>query len=104
MAKKAGKKQTPMMRQFDEIKAKHPEALLLFRVGDAGDLRLGCREGIEDIGYHLDQAIQRLRPRSRSRWISPPCAPNIFTKIGQGGPQGSYRRAAGGPENRERIG
>jgi len=34
MAKKAGKKQTPMMRQFDEIKAKHPEALLLFRVGD----------------------------------------------------------------------
>lgn len=23
-----------MMRQFDEIKAKHPEALLLFRVGD----------------------------------------------------------------------
>ncbi|HCP40834.1 MAG TPA: DNA mismatch repair protein MutS [Cryomorphaceae bacterium] len=34
MAKKSGKKQTPMMRQFDEIKAKHPEALLLFRVGD----------------------------------------------------------------------
>lgn len=34
MAKKAGKKQTPMMRQYDEIKAKHPEALLLFRVGD----------------------------------------------------------------------
>ena len=23
-----------MMRQYDEIKAKHPEALLLFRVGD----------------------------------------------------------------------
>ena len=34
MAKKSGKKQTPMMRQFDEIKAKHPEAMLLFRVGD----------------------------------------------------------------------
>lgn len=34
MAKKAEKKQTPMMRQYDEIKAKHPEALLLFRVGD----------------------------------------------------------------------
>jgi len=34
MAKKAAKKQTPMMRQFDEIKAKHPEAMLLFRVGD----------------------------------------------------------------------
>lgn len=34
MAKQAAKKQTPMMRQFDEIKAKHPEAMLLFRVGD----------------------------------------------------------------------
>ena len=34
MAKKPAKKQTPMMRQYDEIKAKHPEAMLLFRVGD----------------------------------------------------------------------
>ena len=34
MAKKSGKKQTPMMRQYDEIKTKHPEAMLLFRVGD----------------------------------------------------------------------
>lgn len=34
MAKKSGKKQTPMMRQYDEIKMKHPEAILLFRVGD----------------------------------------------------------------------
>ena len=34
MAKKVEKKQTPMMRQYDEIKAKHPDAMLLFRVGD----------------------------------------------------------------------
>ncbi|MAZ97569.1 MAG: DNA mismatch repair protein MutS [Flavobacteriales bacterium] len=34
MAKKSGKKQTPMMRQYDDIKSKHPEAMLLFRVGD----------------------------------------------------------------------
>src|SRR6056300_132770 len=34
MAKKPAKKQTPMMRQYDEIKTKHPEAMLLFRVGD----------------------------------------------------------------------
>lgn len=31
----AGKKtETPLMRQYNEIKAKHPDALLLFRVGD----------------------------------------------------------------------
>ena len=32
MAKEAG--QTPMMKQFYEMKAKHPDALLLYRVGD----------------------------------------------------------------------
>ena len=32
MSKKAT--ETPLMRQYNEIKAKHPEALLLFRVGD----------------------------------------------------------------------
>ncbi len=34
LSKKAGTKVTPMMRQFNEIKQKHPDALLLFRVGD----------------------------------------------------------------------
>jgi len=34
MAKKDGKELTPMMKQFFDLKAKHPEALLLFRCGD----------------------------------------------------------------------
>ena len=34
MAKKEGKELTPMMKQFFDLKAKHPEALLLFRCGD----------------------------------------------------------------------
>ena len=29
-----GKKTTPLMKQFNSIKAKYPDALLLFRVGD----------------------------------------------------------------------
>ncbi|MEA2043378.1 MAG: DNA mismatch repair protein MutS [Bacteroidota bacterium] len=33
MAKKK-KKETPLMKQYNEIKAKHPDAVLLFRVGD----------------------------------------------------------------------
>ena len=28
------KKETPLMKQYNAIKAKHPDALLLFRVGD----------------------------------------------------------------------
>ncbi len=34
MAQKDGKELTPMMKQFFDLKAKHPEALLLFRCGD----------------------------------------------------------------------
>ena len=34
MAGKNGKKVTPLMKQYNAIKAKYPDALLLFRVGD----------------------------------------------------------------------
>ncbi|MBG6132893.1 DNA mismatch repair protein MutS [Aquimarina sp. EL_43] len=34
MAAKNGKKVTPLMKQYNAIKAKYPDALLLFRVGD----------------------------------------------------------------------
>jgi len=32
--KKPATKETPLMRQYNQIKAKHPDAMLLFRVGD----------------------------------------------------------------------
>ena len=32
--KEKGSSETPLMKQYNAIKAKHPEALLLFRVGD----------------------------------------------------------------------
>jgi len=34
MAKAKSAKETPLMKQYNAIKAKHPGALLLFRVGD----------------------------------------------------------------------
>ena len=34
MAKDTGVKETPLMKQYNEIKAKYPDAILLFRVGD----------------------------------------------------------------------
>jgi len=34
LAKTTEVKETPLMKQYNEIKAKHPGALLLFRVGD----------------------------------------------------------------------
>ena len=32
--KEKGATETPLMRQYNQIKAKHPKAMLLFRVGD----------------------------------------------------------------------
>ena len=34
MASQKAEKETPLMKQYNQIKAKHPQALLLFRVGD----------------------------------------------------------------------
>ena len=34
LAKTKGKKETPLMKQYNSIKAKYPDAILLFRVGD----------------------------------------------------------------------
>ena len=34
MAKSKSKKVTPLMAQYNKVKAKYPEALLLYRVGD----------------------------------------------------------------------
>jgi DNA mismatch repair protein MutS len=34
LAKKKEKKETPLMKQYNQIKAKYPDAMLLFRVGD----------------------------------------------------------------------
>ncbi|HAS59660.1 MAG TPA: hypothetical protein DCS64_14465, partial [Algoriphagus sp.] len=34
MSKSKDGKETPLMKQYNAIKAKHPGALLLFRVGD----------------------------------------------------------------------
>ena len=33
-SKEKGSSETPLMKQYNAIKVKHPEALLLFRVGD----------------------------------------------------------------------
>ena len=34
LAKSTSSEETPLMKQYHQIKAKHPGALLLFRVGD----------------------------------------------------------------------
>jgi DNA mismatch repair protein MutS len=55
-SKKRSNKVTPLMQQYNQVKAKHPESLLLFRVGDFYETFGGrCREGRSGAGHHSHQ-------------------------------------------------
>ena len=71
---------TPMMRQFFEMKAKHPEALLLFRCGDFYETY--CEDAIEAsrvLGITLTrrnnggsaQTLGNLKKRKHTEQVSP---------------------------------
>ena len=52
--KEAKTKDSPMMKQWKELKAKHPEALLLFRVGDFYEMyEQDAKRGAEVLGITL---------------------------------------------------
>ena len=60
---------TPMMRQFFEMKAKHPEALLLFRCGDFYETY--CEDAIEAsrvLGITLTRRNNGVR-QVEQRWL-----------------------------------
>jgi DNA mismatch repair protein MutS len=46
-------KETPLMKQYNEIKRKYPDACLLFRVGDFTKHRRRCCQGFKNIGITL---------------------------------------------------
>lgn len=63
--------ETPLMKQYFDIKAKHPDAILLFRVGDFYEMYgEDAVTGAEILGI-----VQTKRPTARgkrSRWpVSP---------------------------------
>ena len=52
--------ETPMMKQFNEIKAKHPDAILLFRCGDFYETF--SKDAIKAVSYtHLDVYKRQLQ-------------------------------------------
>ena len=44
-----------MLRQFDSLKQKHPDAMLLFAMGILRDVQGGCGQGRRRTGHHADQ-------------------------------------------------
>lgn len=75
MSKKSKKKQTPLMRQYFDIKEKHPGTILLFRVGDfyetfSDDAELISKELGITLTKRNNGEIKRRWPDSPTiRWI-----------------------------------
>ena len=82
MAKKA----TPLMQQYNRVKADYPEALLLFRVGDFYETFGDDAVKAADV---LDIVLTKRGNGSASevtRWLSPPLAGLLPATVGQSGP------------------
>ena len=58
---------TPMMRQFLEIKARHPDAILFYRMGDFYEMFLRDAETAKEYAELLDVLERRGLLRVRER-------------------------------------
>ena len=77
---------TPMMRQFFEMKSKHPEALLLFRCGDFYETY--CEDAIEASKVLGITLTRRNNGGSagggRDGWIPSSCTRHLLAETHQG--------------------
>lgn len=63
MEKKEETKDSPIMKQWKELKAKHPDALLLFRVGDFYEMyEQDAKRGAEVLGITLTKRNTQAGP------------------------------------------
>jgi hypothetical protein len=74
-------KETPLMKQYNEIKRKYPDACLLFRVGDFTKHLRRCCQGFKNIGNNPDKAWCRFCNRDGIGWFSASFYKHLFTKI-----------------------
>ena len=54
-------KETPLMKQYNRIKVKHPDTVLLFRVGDFYETLGQMRGGGQGAEHRADKARKRQR-------------------------------------------
>jgi hypothetical protein len=82
-------KETPLMKQYNEIKRKYPDACLLFRVGDFTKHSEKMLSGLQNIGDNTDQAWCGFC-RDRIGWFSTSFYKHLFAKISEGGTSCSH--------------
>ena len=91
---------TPMMRQYLEVKAQHPGALLFFRLGDFYELFFDdAVKAAGALADHADLAGQGLRAGADVRVPVPRGAP-VHRAADRGRPEGRHLRAARAPRAR----
>jgi DNA mismatch repair ATPase MutS len=79
-------KETPLMKQYNQIKAKYPDALLLFRVGDFYEtFGEDAVRAAKILGIILTKRGAGKYKRNRAGRIPSPFSEHLFTQIGSGG-------------------
>ena len=88
---------TPMMKQFLDLKAKHPDAVMLFRCGDFYETySTDAIVAAEILGITLTKRA--------NGGISSSCARYLSSEIGSCRKTGGYLRPVGRPENDQETG
>ena len=65
---------TPMMKQYFDLKAKHPDAIMLFRCGDFYETYSeDAVAAAEDFRNHLDKTCQRSKQNGGDGGVPPSC-------------------------------
>ena len=71
--------ETPLMKQYYAVKAVHPDAILLFRVGDFYETSAMMRSSQRNSGHHPDATCQRSRDIRRTGRVSLSCDRHLPT-------------------------
>ena len=73
---------TPMMKQFLDLKAKHPDAVMLFRCGDFYETySTDARRRVRNPRYYLDQTCQWQGENHRNGGFPASCARHLSAKL-----------------------
>ena len=75
--------ETPLMKQYFDIKAKHPDAILLFRVGDFYEMYgEDAVTGAEILGNRTDEKSERTGANDRDGRFPSPCIGQLSAQTG----------------------
>ena len=97
---------TPMMKQYFDLKAKHPDALMLFRCGDFYETYSeDAVTASQILGITLTKRAngQRAGEDGGDGWIPASCARHVLAQTYPCRKAGGYLRPVGRPEDYEEI-